>query len=629
VHPLSASLSPTLAQFWITQNFAPTDPNAPPAPQSGMNTVHVSLIPSGVHRGEVLVLDGNLTNHGTRAYQPWSIVNPYWPAPNPNYWTPPPGPPPPQYRFHNGLIPMPPGEGELFCAGHCWLPDGRLLLAGGTKRYPIQTQGLWEGGRLIYQWDHVVTLPGYPFGRWYQMPSNLEAFRWYPTVRVDGTRDWRAIVIGGSHWTAGSSIEEQQVNSYESVRWAAFNAPAIPALLPPPQDFDRKLVPSQPNWPASIATPLASSRQYWGPHVPIPNPLSTTGYQAFREYPRLHALGILDPISNGGTAPRLFHSGQPLWGMHWAHDSDYDPVFGVTTAGAGYNIGQNPAFGDITWLYGTSLLMPSPVGGLSTMVARIGGTRGLVTGPSKYVETVQTNIAATQQSSWSLSMPAMRNPRTHLNVVMMRSGDLLAIGGEGPPGVFHRIPELLPSGGTAWAELAPHAGPRDYHSTALLLPDGRVFVAGGENRKNGAFPGPDYLIYEPPYFSLDYGSVPPAGIVVTNASTTQLVEQDEIGPLGMQYGTDYRATWTNTLEDGITVAGVVLVAPSSVTHHDDGGQRVVRLSIRYDDDQAGQPANAIKFRSPANERVAPPGWWMLFLVTTSGRPSQAYWVHLL
>jgi hypothetical protein len=416
VHPLSDSLSPTLAQFWITQNFSPTDPNAPPAPQSGMNTVHVSLIPSGVHRGEVLVLDGNLTNHGTRAYQPWSIVNPYWPAPNPNYWTPLPGPPPPQYRFHNGLIPMPAGEGELFCAGHCWLPDGRLLLAGGTKRYPIQTQGLWEGGRLIYQWDHVVTLPGYPFGRWHRMPSNLEAFRWYPTVRVDGTRDWRAIVIGGFHWTAGSAVEEQQVNSYESVRWAAFNAPAIPALLAPP---------------------------------------------------------------------------------------------------------------------------------------------------------------------------------------------------------------------TAWAELAPHAGPRDYHSTALLLPDGRVVVAGGESRKNGAFPGPDYLIYEPPYFSLDYGSVPPVGIVVTNAQTNQQVQQDAIGPQGMQYGTDYRATWTNTLEDGITVAGVVLVAPSSVTHHDDGGQRVVRLSIRYDDDQTDQPANAIKFRSPANERVAPPGWWMLFLVTTSARPSQAYWVHLL
>jgi hypothetical protein len=37
---------------------------------------------------------------------------------------------------------------------------------------------------------------------------------------------------------------------------------------------------------------------------------------------------------------------------------------------------------------------------------------------------------------------------------------------------------------------------------------------------------------------------------------------------------------------------------------------------------------SVEFKSPGSAREAPPGWWMMFLVTSSGRPSQAYWVHL-
>ncbi|HEU4418210.1 MAG TPA: hypothetical protein VFT55_04685, partial [Planctomycetota bacterium] len=90
VHPSSHSISNP--QNWITQNLPQ---NMQVTPGQGMNTVHVCLIPSGVHRGEVLVWDGNLFNHPVRAFQPWSIVNPYWPALNPNYW---PGQTTPQYR---------------------------------------------------------------------------------------------------------------------------------------------------------------------------------------------------------------------------------------------------------------------------------------------------------------------------------------------------------------------------------------------------------------------------------------------------------------------------------------------------------------------------------------------------
>jgi len=477
-----------------------------------MNTVHVCLIPSGVHRGEVLVWDGNLFYYGVRFYQPWSIVNPYWPSPNPNYW---PGqqPMPYQYRFHNGLLQMPVVggvlQGELFCAGQCWMADGRLLVCGGTARYPIQTGGGWEGTKFVYLWDPVPVLPTDPFGKWWHMQlQDLEVPRWYPTVTFNGTVDHRGIVIGGTHWTQSGGT--QDVNSYEVVR-PAFNV-APPQLLAPPNDFDRKPTMTSPIWDLS----LSSRRQYWGP-APATNP-------HFGDYPRIHTLGILDSIT-GGTAPRLFVSGFDAKGIQWAHDIARDPLFG-SVGGQGFEIGQMPPGGDDAVRYCTSLLLPGLPGGISKKVARIGGRR-LPPSPglpytSNLVETVMVNVIPPATSTWLStgpgSIPPMNHPRHYGNVVMLPTGELFAIGGENATG-FNDTPELL-VGGTTWVDMAPHLGARDYHSAAILLPDARVFVCGGEWRKiapipgvfTGPQPGPDYLIWEPPYFYLSHGSVPATGI---------------------------------------------------------------------------------------------------------------------
>ncbi|MEO6595341.1 MAG: galactose oxidase-like domain-containing protein, partial [Planctomycetota bacterium] len=578
-------------------------------------------------------------------FQPWSIVNPYWPANNPNFW---PGMPAVQHRFHNatlampllvgGPTPVPPWPvrpiGELFCAGQTWMADGRLLVAGGTRQYPIQSNGWFVGAKFVYQWDPLPQT-GDPFGRWWQM-ADLEVDRWYPTVTYDGTSSHRGIVIGGTSWTP--QYGTQDVNSYEVVR-IAYNAQPAPLLLAPPNDFDRKPAPgTQPNWPVGVPIPALSDRQYWGPFVPPIAPAAPPT-PAFGDYPRVHALGYLDPISTG-TAPRLFVSGFNGWGMRWAHDRFGDPAFGSSLGSIGFDIGQFPANNDSAVRYATSLLLPASIGGISTQVARIGGFRGPITGNAS--DLVETANVSTPGSSWlsgAGSIPAMNHRRLLGNVVILPTGELFAVGGQNvgalsnppnPANDFNLIPELL-VGGTTWTDMAPHVGPRDYHSAAILLPTAQVLVCGGENRKNPGLPaGKDYIIWDPPYFHLDYGSVPLAGITVSNNATGAVVPQDTINPaLGLQYGQTYRATWTNALEPGIEVNSVVLMRPEALTHHDDGGQRMVRCLAWHDEDANSGPFGSVLFKSPTSERHAPPGWWMLFLVTSAGRPSLAYWVHLV
>ena len=149
-----------------------------------------------------------------------------------------------------------------------------------------------------------------------------------------------------------------------------------------------------------------------------------------------------------------------------------------------------------------------------------------------------------------------------------------------------------------WSMAASSRVARLYHAVALLMPDGKVITSGSNpQRKTEEL---RIEVFWPPY--LFAGSRPRC----TPADTE------------IHYG----GTLTAAVTDPGQIASVCLIRPGAATHSTDGEQRLVDLPH-----QAAGPVQ-VSLQLPADPRIGPPGWYMLFAVSTGGVPSEAAWVHL-
>ena len=205
--------------------------------------------------------------------------------------------------------------------------------------------------------------------------------------------------------------------------------------------------------------------------------------------------------------------------------------------------------------------------------------------------------------AWRETAP-MAHGRSYHNLTLLPDGTVLASGGGSRSDGVDIANAVLPAeiwnpDTETWTTVASLTNGRLYHSTALLLPDGRVLMAGG-----GALPGSIAVdqknaeIYSPPY--LFKGARP----TITAAPST------------MQYG----ATFDITTPDASQIAHVSLIRSPSVTHAIDMNQRFQFLNFT-------QGAGKVTVTAPANANLAPPGDYMLFIVDTNGVPSVARFVR--
>jgi hypothetical protein len=235
---------------------------------------------------------------------------------------------------------------------------------------------------------------------------------------------------------------------------------------------------------------------------------------------------------------------------------------------------------------GTVALLP----GAMKVITAGGGANG---NPTKTAEILDISQATPK---WRYTAP-MTFARLLANSVVLPNGQVFVVGGgrlfKYTDPVF--VPELFDPATETWSLMAPHQAGRMYHSTALLLPDGRVLCAGqdsGSLQKYGEIFSPPYLFHGP------RPTISGAPSSVSHGGTLQF-----------------------TSPEAADLATVVLIRPGSCTHEINTDQRSVSLSFTVS-------GTTVTATAPTNVDLLPPGYYMLFAVNRSGVPAVAPWVHV-
>jgi Domain of unknown function (DUF1929) len=252
--------------------------------------------------------------------------------------------------------------------------------------------------------------------------------------------------------------------------------------------------------------------------------------------------------------------------------------------------------------WGAATLLPSGPAGPTTILMTGGSPaeganyeNAPATATSLYVNTLNGAISAA---------PNNIRGRSHVNTTILPDGSLFTNGGGigTSGGDIYAGPvysaELRNPATGSWNETDSQADERTYHSTSLLLPDGRVISMGDDRQAHSNSPALRTLeFYNPPY--LYKGARPAIGYAPGGA------------PYGVPVG----------IGTGDAIAKAVLVKLGSRTHALDVDQRSIELPV------VGVPGG-VQFTTPGNPNAAPPGYYMLFLLNGSGVPSVAKMIRL-
>lgn len=326
----------------------------------------------------------------------------------------------------------------------------------------------------------------------------------------------------------------------------------------------------------------------------------------------LNAPGQSVPLRNGSeTIPEIYNPASDTWTQvgSAARRMALYPFMFVLPDGKLFDAGPDTTTRTLDLQTGQwTTVGTSQIDGMSAVMYRPGkilktGTWSDPEFPGRAVTnravTIDMNAA---NPAWQEVAP-MEYPRSYHTLTVLPDGKVLATGGQTTTdGVDERTgilaSEIWDPATNTWTTVASHRRPRLYHSNALLLPDGRVTLAGG-GAYGTAKDEKSAEIYSPPY--LFKGPRPS----VTSAPST----------------INYDKAFTVQTPDADQITSVSLVKLGSVTHNLDMDQRFMNLSVT-----AG--SGSVTISAPADANAAPPGYYTVYLLNSAGVPSVGQIVKL-
>src|SRR5262249_7770517 len=251
-----------------------------------------------------------------------------------------------------------------------------------------------------------------------------------------------------------------------------------------------------------------------------------------------------------------------------------------------------------TRTYGTSVLLPlTPANNYDPKILIMGGNSP-ATNTTEIIDMGATN------PKWVWG-PNMSQARIEMNAVILPNGKVLAVGGsvnDEDTNSLSLNADLYNPATNTFSSADANATQRLYHSVALLLPDATVWLAGG-NPSRGTY-NKTVEIYKPAYLFNSSGG----------AATRPTISS---APSSISWGNPF----TVQTPDASNISSVVLVRNGTVTHAFGMDQRLVGMSFT-----AG--SGSLTVTAPPNGNIAPPGYYMLFLLNSSGVPSLASMLQL-
>lgn len=420
---------------------------------------------------------------------------------------------------------------DIFCSGMIELPNGRILALGGKN----DSYGTGSNAGIATAIEYV------PYSNTWAQAKPMTYARWYPTA-VE-LPDGNIIVASGENSTGTRLVFQMEEYNYTTNTWSV-----------------------------------------------LPYTANTSSLTNF--YPHLITMTTGDIFMAGMVQNNLmFNPSTNVWSTSPANPSLWTRIYGGTVLLPGLervlSVGGRQASSEttsstnsISWV---DFSQPTPAWVDGCGSQSINGIAG------------SANPAGCVPES-SGGPQAMDVFRENTNLILLPDGTVMAEGGGQGQGKYSNpvyYPDDFNPVTNTWASRttgrwASQVVQRTYHSTALLLPDGRVMSAGSDWGSQ-----PETLeVFSPPYLS--NGTRPS----ITSSPTT------------INYGQQF----TISTPDASSITRVALIKVATSTH-------AVRFDERFVDLTFTIGSGQITATAPASGNYAPPGYYMLDILNSSGVPA--------